>query len=296
MAQENRSSVVAITYDTLRFFGECAKSIINVVWAPLTTDTSLHSKVTPSQPTKSLAPKRNSLKSEEKRSEVAFPSDFSISEQEEVLRPEIYINDFSSQHPQVRLEALNQIKKLSKSVAIPILKKMLIEEQSPLKQVELLHTLSTLNDRSDLDRDFFKRYLSHSNVDLRLVALRAISKYKDDESFEILSSAIKDPQASIRKQILNLICSTYGERGIPLIMRLLHDIDDDVRKLAIHMCATFKAHQAISALMTLLSDQNSDIQKEANNALKKITGQNEETVEAWNRWWANYQATFGTSE
>ncbi|MBF0521932.1 MAG: HEAT repeat domain-containing protein [Candidatus Omnitrophica bacterium] len=237
----------------------------------------------------------------------SFLSGIPFPDKDELFRAEIYVRDFDAKLAKLRSEALDQIKKLSKPAAVGILKKLLFVQKEELKKVEILNALSTLNEKGDLDKEFFKEFLAHPNSHMRLAALRAISKYKDEESLVLLSVAIKDPEADIRKQALNLVCWAYGDRAIPFITKLLHDVDDNIRKSAIQMCGTFKAQQAISALITLLADENQEIQKAADAALRKITKQNfefhskgsqkhkEEAIEAWRFWWINNQGTFGSS-
>ncbi|MBF0533024.1 MAG: HEAT repeat domain-containing protein [Candidatus Omnitrophica bacterium] len=237
----------------------------------------------------------------------AFFRGIPFAEKDEYHRAEIYVRDFDSRLAPMRSEALDQIKKLSKPAAVAILKKLLGTETNAIKQVELLNALSMLNQPGDLDSGYFKGYLGEANPRIRLAALRAISKYKDEEALQILSAAIKDPAGEVRKQALNLICWNYGNRGIPYIMKMLHDVEDSIRKAAIQMCGTFKAQPAISGLITLLADADPDIQKAADAALRKITKQDfdfhpkgspkhkEEAIEAWRFWWINNQATFGSS-
>lgn len=349
MPGKNRNPVVAVTYDTIRFCGECTRLVENSFYfiLPFLRPAPSTKKITPekpdepeaapsyySRPDREITTTLTSVKKEQNpilasfQNEIKKPpspisretpaekkefgekgsffSDVPFPEKDELYRAEIYVRDFDSNMAPMRFEALDQIKKLSKPTAVAILKKLLSQEKNQTKQTEALNALSMLNEKGDLDKEFFKGYLAHPNGHIRLAALRAISKYKDEESFEILSAAIKDPEADVRRQALNLICWTYSDRGIPFMMRLLHDVDDNIRKTAIQMCGTFKAQQAVSALITLLADEDQEVQKATNASLKKITKQDfdfhpkgslkhkEEAIEAWRFWWINNQATFGS--
>ena len=208
-----------------------------------------------------------------------------ISEQEECLRSRVYIRDFSSSSRSVRLQALNQIKKLSEPIAKVILRKILSQQVDPIKQIEVLGAIATCNGKFDGKREFLNDYLSHANPEIRLCALRVISKYEDEECFQTLSHATKDSLANIRKEALNLICRIYGLRALPLILHLLHDLDDSVRKSAISLCSTFECEQAIPVLITMLKDENPEIQKNVDAALRKITKESKaKTMNEWNSW------------
>jgi len=295
MKKEPRSSWVALTSDTMRFLGQCAKSIENSVSQP-------SSQETPSNLTLVLVKPFESSKAETPaviNNEVAR---LTISETEECLRAKVYIRDFSSSSKPARLGALNQIKRLSKPIAKIILKKLLAQEKDTLKQVEVLGALATCNGKIEGDRGFLRAYLSDVNSEIRLSALRVFSKYEDEECFEILSQAIKDPQADIRREVLNLMCRIYGLRATPLIMRLLHDVDDSVRKSAITLCSTFESRDAVGVLITMLNDQNMGIQKDVKAALEKITKHSivfdvngsktsrDQAYQAWILWWVDHQA------
>ncbi|MBF0384244.1 MAG: HEAT repeat domain-containing protein [Candidatus Omnitrophica bacterium] len=339
MTVENRGPIVAITYDTIRFLGECTGVVEKTFFTiapflkpritekPKVSYKSPEPEKSPSSFLRSDKIVTTSFATEKKeeanpillsfQAQIDKPASSAVASKstelknipfqdaDEAHRADIYVRDFDSKLAKLRSEALDQIKKLSKPVAIAILKKLLATENDQLKLIEILNALSTLNEKADLNKDFFIVYLKDDNPHMRLAALRAISKYKDEEAFEILSSAIKDPSPEVRKQALNLICWNYGDRGIPFIMKLLHDVDDNIRKSAIQMCGAFRAHQAVSALISLLTDAEQTIQKEADAALRKITKHNfefhakgsqknkEEAIEAWRFWWINNQATFG---
>ncbi len=209
-----------------------------------------------------------------------------ISEKEECLRAKVYIRDFSSATKTLRLQALGQIKRLSKPVAKVILKMLLSKETEVLKQVEVLGALATCNGKADGDRGYLNTYFYNPEPQLRVAALRALSKYEDEASFETLSLAIKDSQPDIRKEAINLMVSIYGQRALPLLLHLLRDLDDKVRSCVISLCATLEAREAVPVLITMLTDENSEIQKEVSGALKKITKESKaKTGNEWNLWW-----------
>jgi hypothetical protein len=223
----------------------------------------------------------------------------------EAVRAEVYVKDFNSGTPRMRRDALDQIKGLPKGLAVEVLKRLMAEQNEALGQMEILDALSGLNDDGTLDKRLFKEHLKSPNTILRLAAVRAFSKYRDEESYEILQSATHDSDPEIRKRALSSILTSFESRTMPLALRALNDSDAHVRKTAAAICGILKIQQAISALITLLTDGEREVQKAANESLKKITGQDfdfnasgsqtskREAVEAWRFWWRDQQASFG---
>ena len=228
-------------------------------------------------------------------------------DEDEKLRAEIYMNDFTSDtsNANIRNDSLEQIKRLSKPTAVEILKNLLTRENDQLKIMELLNTLTSLNNHADIKKELFTNYVDHDNPSIRISALRGISKYNDEECFTILSSALTDRDADIRKQALNLLCWSFDAKATSLYVKALHDVDNQVAKTAILICGALNIKQSISSLITLLSDPDREIQKSAVESLRKITKQKfgfnptgsetnkKEAIECWRFWWRDNQSTFG---
>ncbi len=225
---------------------------------------------------------------------------------DEAIRAEVYMKDFNSGTPRMRREALAQIETLPRPLAVEILRRLMEGRKDALIQMELLDVLSGLNHDGTLDKRLFKEYLKNENAILRLAAVRAFSKYKDEESFEILSSAMSDGDPEIRKRALSSVLTSFEKRAVPLALRTLTDSDAQVRKTAVSICGILRAKQAISVLISILEDPEKEVQKTANESLKKITGQDFDfnangsqvskkgAVEAWRFWWRNHQSNFGS--
>ena len=223
----------------------------------------------------------------------------------ESVRAEIYVRDFDSEQTLVRVKALDEIKRLSEPAAIGILQRLLTTKKDILQLIEILNSLSGLSIEENIDKSIFTGFLRHANPSLRLAAIRAISKYKDEEVFSMLSASLRDRDPEIRRQSLNLLCWTYGNRATTAVLTLLHDADNSVKKTAILICGSLKLKQSISALITLLSDPDKDIQKRASDSLKKITeeefgfrvkGSDKDknaAIEDWRFWWRDNQTNFG---
>lgn len=224
----------------------------------------------------------------------------------ETISAEVYVKDFNSGSPRLRRQALSQIEAFARPVAVQILTRLMEGQKDALIQMELLDALSTLNHDGMLDKRLFKSYLKSENSILRLAAIRAFSKYKDEESYEILSSAMRDGDPEIRKRALSSVLTSFEKRAVPLAMRAMTDSDAQVRKTAVSICGILRAKDAISALISMLGDPEKDVQKATNEALKKISGQDFDfdangslvnrrgAAEAWRFWWRNHQAHYET--
>jgi HEAT repeat protein len=226
----------------------------------------------------------------------------------EQVRAEVYFRDLQSPDRKIRMEAMAEIKKLSLPVVVAVLEQLLSIEHDALQVIEILNALASIGDVTLVPKKLFKNYAEHREVGVRLAALRAISKYRDEESFNILKSCIKDKDAEVRRQVLNCLCWTFGERCLPFAIDALHDAGASVRKAASQITGALKAHQATSGLITLLSDPEKDVQASAAASLKKITGQDfsfrptaskrhrEDAIESWRYWWRENQMKFERSK
>ena len=223
----------------------------------------------------------------------------------EAIRAEVYVKDFNTGAPRRRREALEQIESFPRPMAVEILRRLMEGQKDSLVQMELLDVLSGLNNDGTLDKRFFKDYLKNENSILRLAAVRAFSKYKDEESFEILAAAMHDSDPEIRKRALSLILTSFEKRAAILTLRALTDPDTHVRKNAVSICGILRLKTAISSLISLLGDPEKEVQKAANESLKKITGEDFEfaanssqaikkgAIEGWRFWWRSHQSNFG---
>ncbi|MBF0503596.1 MAG: HEAT repeat domain-containing protein [Candidatus Omnitrophica bacterium] len=222
----------------------------------------------------------------------------------EEVEVEIYFRDIQSPSRAVRIQALRQIKKLSRPTAVAMLEELLSREQDTLQIIELLNALASVSEDGATTKEVFKNFIGHQDTGIRLAALRAISKYHDDEGFNILASALKDRDHEVRRQVLNCLCWSFSERCSLHAVAALHDPDPGVRKAAAQITGALKVAQAISGLITLLADTDHDVQSTAAVSLKKITGEDfgfkarssktdkDDAIEAWRFWWRENQTKF----
>lgn len=226
----------------------------------------------------------------------------------ERLKAETYTADFRSQDKEVRVKSLEQIKKLSGKAALGILKKLLSSSKESLHTIEIISALGEISDIAVLDKRIFVDFLGDRNPSVRQAAIRALARYKDDESFSYVSGSLSDKEAEVRRQALNCLAWFFGPKCAPAIVKCMHDIDAGVRKTAAHMSGSMKLKQAISGLITLLSDSDHGVQKAASDSIMKITGQDygfrvngspkskREGIDGWRFWWRDNQSKFMVSK
>jgi len=222
----------------------------------------------------------------------------------ERLKAETYAADFMSPDKDVRSKALGQIKKLSLTAAVGVLKKLLLSSKESLQAVEIISAVGEINDKCLLDKSVLVYFLSNQNPSVRQAALRAIAKYRDDESFLYVSGLLHDPEAEVRRQALNCLAWFFGGRCASAAAKCMSDIDAGVRKSAALMSGSLKLNHSISGLITLLSDADHGVQKAASDSLIKITGKDQgfrvngsaksksEAIEGWRFWWRDNQSKF----
>lgn len=221
----------------------------------------------------------------------------------ETLVAEIYIKDFRTGTPVIRKAALERIEQLPKRVSFEILKRLTRTEKDVVLQMEIVDALSRINNEGQLDKRFFIEYFKSDKTVLRLAAIRAFSKYGDDESFEILTKATEDAEPEVRRRALNAMVVTYEDRTIPLVLHALGDSDTSVRRMAAFSCGILKIKQSTSTLISMLNAPEVEVQIAANESLKKISGEDfgfnpkgaetskKEAVAAWRFWSRDHHAS-----
>lgn len=250
---------------------------------------------TPQHTTEERLPQKTPSSRENVLSNIAFQN------KAEEMEAEVFFQDLRSLDRGARMQALGALKKLSLPIASQMLEKLLSGEKDPFKIIEALNALTGLNNGTLVPKRLFLKYAEYDHPEIRSVALRALSKYHDEESFGILAAHAQDSDAEVRRQVLNCLCWVFDERCLPFVLKATHDPDHRVRKTASQIIGVFKAQEGISSLITLLSDSDKEVQKSAILSLKKITGEDfgfkateqknkkDETIEKWRSWWRHNQ-------
>ncbi len=189
------------------------------------------------------------------------------------VKAELLVKDVLSGQRETRAAALMHFNEISRPAATGILRALLRSQEDPVLLMETMDALSRLDEDRELEKAIFMSFLRRRDPGLRQAAVRAVSKYGDEEAFSILSSCLKDDDAGVRRLALDCLSWFYRDRCGALVISALRDPDEHVRKLAILICGSLRLPGPISPLITLLSDPSGEIQDSASASLRKITGQ-----------------------
>jgi hypothetical protein len=223
----------------------------------------------------------------------------------EEIKSEFIFNDLRSPDKAIRKQAQGELKNIPPALALKLLERTLAAEAIPLRVIENLNVLETFRNESPVTRQVFNKFSGHVDSAVRLAALRSLAKYRDDESFNLVASHIKNKDPEVRHRILNYLCWNFEERCLSFALAAFHDGDHRVRRTAALIMGSLKAEEAMTGLITLLNDPDKDVQESANSSLKKITAKDfgfnpsasqarkDEAVDGWKKWWRENQAKFG---
>lgn len=223
----------------------------------------------------------------------------------EEIKSEFIFNDLRSPDKEIRKQAQAELKNIPRPLALKLLERSLAAEEDTLRIIESLNVLETIKGDSVLARQLFNKYSKHVDSAIRLAALRSIAKYRDDESFNLVASHIKDKDPEVRRRMLNYLCWNFEERCLSFTLAAFHDVDPQVKKAAALIAGALNFQEAMTGLITFLSDPDKGVQESANSSLEKMTGKDfgfnasvsqgrkEGAVEGWKKWWRENQAKFG---
>jgi HEAT repeat protein len=235
-------------------------------------------------------------------------NDIPLDNKTEQIKEEILLNDLKSPEREIRTQAQGELKNIPHTAVLKLLERALAGENDILRIIENLNVLETFREVSPAARQIFNKYAAHEDAAVRLAALRSVSKYRDDESFDMVSSRVKDEDPEARRKILNLLCWNFEQKCLPFAMSAFHDADSQVRRAAAQIAEALRAEEAVLGLIALLSDPDKDVQDSANSGLKKITGKdfgfnasasrghNEKAIDGWKKWCLGNQAGSGHSK
>ncbi len=243
----------------------------------------------------------SSIKEKSVKSDKDIPCDSKTEE----LKSEFICNDLRSPDRAIRKQAQEELKNISHLSALKLLERALVAEGDTLRIIENLNVLETFRNGAPAAKQLFYKYAGYEDSAVRLTALWSVAKYRDEESFNLLSSHLKDKDPEARRRVLNYLCWNFEKKCLGFALAAFHDVDQRVRKTAAVIMGSLMAEEAITGLITLLNDPDKDVQVSANSSLKKITGKDfgfnasasrarkDDAIEDWTKWWRENQAKFG---
>ncbi len=112
------------------------------------------------------------------------------------------------------------------------------------------------------------RYLTHSDADLRRLAVETLGRLGDGNSIQAVEAALNDPHWSVRVAALHVLGDLGGVKELPLLLQAISDPDVMVKKHAIMILGDLRNIAAIPALIQQLTDN--EMSKYAFTALLKF--------------------------
>ena len=154
-------------------------------------------------------------------------------------------------------------------------------------------------------RDTFAKEFKDKSPAARDVAVRRLVGLKEEKTLQLLATALRDPEASIRKSTAEVIatCTDVAGAAIKPLCSLLKDKKEtkDVRGACLKALgkAQYKADPIDALIQTIsgISEQDKDLFEfgaECTRLLNELAGQDfgagKETPDKWKKWWKENQA------
>ncbi|MBF0571447.1 MAG: HEAT repeat domain-containing protein [Candidatus Omnitrophica bacterium] len=168
-----------------------------------------------------------------------------------------------------KLAVLHTLFRNAPKRAVPFLYE-LTREADIFFQRKLISLLGTLDYPTMVD--VYRRFINDENSSLRLQGMMGLVKLGSEEAKHVIVSAIRDPDAHIRRFIVNHLDHRAGGPEAEAIARLSGDSDEGVARLAIRKLGIMANHFAFVTLVPKLESVNIKVCKETIEALMAITG------------------------
>ncbi len=178
--------------------------------------------------------------------------------------------------PYVRYEAIRAIGKLKCKKAVPMLRKMVMEDPIVEIRTEALKVLRELHSGTQALLKLALKAVEDEAAPVRLEAVRILGDFANEQALEPLIQRLTDPFWSVRISAENAICN-YGKKVTPLLIDLLKKGHVEGRCRIISAFARIGDERAIEPLEALLEAQEESprikaIAREALMVLKGETG------------------------
>jgi len=191
------------------------------------------------------------------------------------VAPEL-IPSLKDNSPYVRYEAIRAIGKLKGKKAIPMLRKMAMEDPIVEIRTEALKVLRELHSGTQALLKLALKAVEDEAAVVRLEAVRILGDFANGQVLQPLIERLADPFWSVRISAENAICN-YGKKVTPLLIDLLKKGHVESRCRIISAFARIGDERAIEPLEALLAAQEESprikaIAREALMVLKGETG------------------------
>jgi DNA modification methylase len=143
---------------------------------------------------------------------------------------------------------------------LPQLYRLLDETKDSREVLFILKNLGAIP--KDFSENFIKRFVDHSNEEIRLWAVKNLGKISNPELIDFLSTIIQnDPDSMVRREAVSSIGRMRFSQGKSILIELLNDADPKIILQAIRGLLVFKEDQLIrQELIKLRAHPNEIIQ------------------------------------
>jgi len=154
-----------------------------------------------------------------------------------------------------RLIAVEALGRLHRSEALPELHKLAATEQAPYNQIMVAHAMLLLGDNSGTDL-LIKAMRGSSNVDYRAAAIMALADARDASVAEELKKVLADPELEVRMAAAAAL-TRYGDgEGLPVLHTAMESQDPRVRSEASQLLEHLDYNVAKSTILASISSSD----------------------------------------
>lgn len=204
------------------------------------------------------------------------------------------VNKGQNRHPQMRLAAVRELRKIKHPAVVQALAFLADDSAIEVRKA----SLEALADRQDDSViQIFGRHMRDPNARMRMMVLRTIYRLNPQKATPYLLDALADRDASVRRRAV--VCLNWnGARAVaPDLIPLLNDPDVDVRMAVVKALETVGDKPIVPVLFEALEDGERRVCECAHRALISLTGrdfvypsdsfpQKREAIKAdWESWW-----------
>ena len=131
--------------------------------------------------------------------------------------------------------------------------------------------------------------LRDENQSIREFAAKALGEIANPSAVPYLVEALNDDVKDVRMRVGFALGALGDTRAVPGLISVLGDADRDLRLVAAHGLGNLRDGRAIGPLVGVLDDASRSVVNAARESLEMITGEMPGIGEAddWKRWWKN---------
>lgn len=146
--------------------------------------------------------------------------------------------------------------------------KILEDEENMLAHMEYVEEYVKKHGKGKVLQTLEEVLKKKGNDPLRRSTILVLGSLKDKKSLDVLAELLRDPDPSIKANILYAIWRIGGnEKVVPNVIECLSDSDGDVRGNAAFLLGTVGDLRAVEPLIKILSDKDINVRANAITAL-----------------------------